>query len=185
MLTSKNGLNGKKVEMTPLIDMIFLLLIFFLVTLTIPKLSKTEVREWQFDLEVVTAEDDADVDMFIQLHQFPNDNTVYHFIIDEQMKSKLGRTEDWNEIISPVITLSVLKKKFEKVYSNPNNIPLKENGKVIISASEWIPYEKVFDVIQACADKKVTYYCVVSSFKELKDRIKFPVSREIKERKIW
>ena len=73
---------SRKIEMVPLIDVIFLLLIFFLVTLNIiPVISRKETLEAQYAMPVVTAKDAARVDMLIQLHQIRKSSRVHYFVI--------------------------------------------------------------------------------------------------------
>ncbi len=182
----------KKIELVPLIDVIFLLLIFFLVTLNIiPILTRKEMRESQFPVEVITAEDAARVDMLIQLHQFPDDrfNRVFYFTIDGDLPW-LGRPEMTGvleripEFARSISTLGALRTRFPgHFFERPEQIPYPKNGEVIISASEWVPYERLFEVIQGCDRRGVSKkHCVVGSFEELQDKIRPTPPEQIVEK---
>lgn len=180
----------RKIELVPLIDVIFLLLIFFLVTLNIiPVISQDHMPESQFNMPVVTADDAARVDMLIQLHQFPNDPSeqVYYYTIDHTL-DQFSRGM-WNVIVKfsqDIADRDHLNQRFPgHHFRDLSNIDLNGVDKVIISADQWVPYEKLFEVIQLCVVNNVRYYATVSSFEKLRSRVYYTEPQNIIHHKKW
>lgn len=185
-----NRATVKKIELVPLIDVIFLLLIFFLVTLNIiPVLSKREMLESQFPVKVVTANDAAKVDMLIQMHQFPGDQKVHYFTIDAELEGIPIVKGTWEKIIElskNKNNLPALKNRFKKHhFENPKKINFKGKQEVIISAHPWIPYEHLQAVIQECIKNGIHFYCNIGTFDDLPDKVIYPKPRGFVHRYDW
>ncbi|MCG8607689.1 biopolymer transporter ExbD [bacterium] len=182
--------SSKKIELVPLIDVIFLLLIFFLVTLNIiPILTNKDVLESQYAIPVVTDDDAARVDMLVQLHQFPGDARVHYFTIDSQLPgipfddSKLQTLARLSQNRS---RLASLRSYFPRHYfREAEDINYEGKKQIIISASPWVPYEHLFKVIQECVNHGIKYYCNIGSFEDFPRRIQFSEPREIVSRYEW
>jgi|GEM_PF-7022551 len=190
MIRSKKSNTKRKIELVPLIDVIFLLLIFFLVTLNIiPVISQEELPESQFNMPVVTAEDAARVDMLIQLHQFPNDPSqeVYYYTIDNTL-DQFSRGV-WNIVVrfsQDIDDRNHLNRRFpQHHFDELSAIDFRGVDKVIISANEWVPYEELFEVIQICVNNNIRYYATISSFDELRNKIAYTEPRNIIHHKKW
>lgn len=182
----------KKIELVPLIDVIFLLLIFFLVTLNIiPVISKKEMQESEFAMPVVTAEDASRIDMFIQIHQFEQGETdqVHYFTIDGELSIIPISPTVWDDIIKlsqHSNGLTQLQRYFRQHYfESARDINYSGKKQVIISAGPWISYEDLFEVIQECVNRGITYHCIVGSFADLPQRIDYSPPTEIVKRYEW
>ena len=184
MPRTRSGL--RKIEMVPLIDVIFLLLIFFLVTLNIiPIISRRETIESQYAMPVATADESARVDLLIQLHQIEGSPEVHYFVIDEAFQNT-----PIQRVLNYQNNLQELRKIFNRggkrrAVDDPNDIDFSRAKRVIISSNPWVPYERVFELIQLCVNKGVKYYCVVSSFDELGARITYSEPTKIVENYVW
>ncbi len=167
----KHDDGSRRIELVPLIDVIFLLLIFFLVTLNIiPIISRRETLESTYAMEVVTPDQPARIDRFIQLHQFPGDPQVYYFLIDEAFQ---------NVPIPLVLANLNDRPRMQQIFrgrwfTNPKAIPLHRGDRVLIGSTPWAPYEALFELIEACKVSQVGKYdCVMSSFEQLGERFRF------------
>jgi biopolymer transport protein ExbD len=183
--------SSKKIELVPLIDVIFLLLIFFLVTLNIiPILTNKDVLESQYAIPVVTADDAARVDMLIQIHQFPGESRVHYFTLDSQLE---GIPFDENQLAkiaslgSHSGSLQSLKDDYFQGHYFKEHDDINYEGKkqVIISASPWVPYEHLFKVIQECVNRGIKYYCNIGSFEEFPTKIRFSEPKDFVSRYEW
>jgi len=138
-------------EMTSMIDVIFLLLIFFLVTLNpMPSEKAGETQESVISLRVPeVGEGYADADLLIQLQNIGGKTRYYVFdpvFINQANWSAIQNVlkmfaNQPNQLVSMLASLNMEKSKAQL------NEVLRGKNLVLIRASDWVEYGDVMDII--------------------------------------
>ncbi len=143
----------RKLELISLIDVIFLLLIFFMVTLNIiPAMTRDEPIEASFDVPVPRSTEDK-VDVIVQLQRVPElGNRTRYLVFDKT----LGQQED--DLLGSLRTLSdngnfaglaaVLRN--HRILDTPAELKLSKQQTVIIRCPDLASYGDVLAVVDRC-----------------------------------
>lgn len=176
----------------PLIDVIFLLLIFFLVTMTIiPLLGGREETEAQLSLPV-SGPGCAEVDMLIQLHKFSDGpEKVYYYTISKRtdvsrFEQDKGNIPNYSSSFNTKRSLDRIFG-FDHVYGNVGSLNLEGEDRVVIIADKWITYENILKVVEKCFEDKVQFFCAMAPIDSLSShsKVDFTPSERIAEIYPW
>lgn len=162
----KNSLSDNpKIELTPLIDVIFLLLIFFLVTLNSFSVSKGKGKEERsYSLPVLSQSDPTHGHMILYLFRVPADHySIHSFYILNQ--GNMGgntsfsslRSSFWHDINSitppfPIQLTSLLNSLQFLSQLDPSDMDLlnklRQVQEVIVVCDDEIPYEDIHEYVE-------------------------------------
>jgi hypothetical protein len=173
------GGSEKKHELTPLIDVIFLLLIFFLVTMSIiPGMVEPHKPEYIVPSEVpgfggVTA------DMLIQLCRSSGEK-IWYVVMDSNLPSHVFRNCGQMDLRCNPNQLRVVFP--HHVFQYVEEIRFFSASTAIIRADEWTPYEEVIKVVRRCQDNGVSFFLAKGSVETMCDDISIdPTPSECRE----
>lgn len=154
----------RKIELVSLIDVIFLLLIFFMVTMNvIPALTRDQPTEARVDIRIPEGELDI-VDRIIQVQQIPEDGSVRYLIFDKNTLPIDMTQDEWQERLQNLTEdalaamdspLDALAGLGVTVHGNVNNLQLAPSDEIIISCPDLLPYVEMMKVIRRCRQLEV------------------------------
>lgn len=182
-----------KVELIPLMDMVFILLVFFLVTMFVTQLSKQEQK-----LDIPTPKNEPGRAQ-IMLQILPGGDFVW---IDSCATSIVNDVEDNFGYLSPQMLRA---KKVEEVLKRSRYTPQNFEKKltafveqanadpnasyfVLIRCPNEVPYFRVVDVIKYltdCVYHNIDYGCVGGTIGQIENCRQIKVVREGKRENLW
>lgn len=183
-----------KTEMTSMIDMIFLLLIFFLVTLN--PASKTVVQGEDIRVvkrEITQPKDPGkptsfrDVNMIIQVMDLPADSTRMYVAINQRnlndIKLLAGskRTSDLSFYLQEWVYKNPQFRTISFYDSRDLKNEIRTGNEVVICAPMMLPLSKVMSVYSAIAESGAKAYWGIGSFEDLKNVTQLPPSTDFVE----
>lgn len=171
MRRKRKTTGGRKIELVALVDVIFLLLIFFLVTLNIAQsFEKPGKREGWYGIANMDAEHPAKGELVVLIDQYPRSNPRYVYYIwfkgNPNPEGRLairdfcGAMLDIGGMGNPVPTIRRIMNNMQirgGVELHTDNLTNRLTGveKAIIVCPERFQYGLVHNVIKACKRAEV------------------------------
>lgn len=167
--------NNRRTQLHSLIDMAFILLLFFLVTSMIAQLKKSEQK-----LSIPTPENEPGraqiLVQFIDATNFLFLDQTANTIVEEVNRTYGFRSEEFRR--NMIVEILLERRKFDKPNTLDRLRRLKSRAQdnpqetyfVLIRCPDELPYFHVIDMIQAISGlPNVHYGCVGGSFQDIED----------------